>query len=185
MEESERGHGACISHRPSHRHASPIDDLIDVPLTGVHLSYTCLSHRPSHRLVSHRRAPPIGHPIGVSLIGVHPSQAVSYACLSYVCLSHRQSHRRTSHRRATLIGRISHRCISLDRRAAPICIRLIAVRLGQACSPHRTYISQTRVLDRHATRRGHTLTGHVSHGRSDLALTANLTQTVPRHGGVE
>ena len=54
------------------------------------------------------------------------------------------------------------------------------MRLGQTCSSHRTYISQACILDRRATLIGHTLTGHVSHGRSDLALTANLTQTVPR-----
>jgi hypothetical protein len=50
----------------------------------------------------------------------------------------------------------------------PYGMHLIGVRLGLACGSHRTYISQTCALDRCATLTGHTLTEHVSYGRSDF-----------------
>jgi hypothetical protein len=53
------------------------------------------------------------------------------------------------------------------------------VRLGQACSSHRTYISQARVLDRRATLTGHTLTGYVSHGRSDFGANGRVGTNCP------
>ena len=58
-------------------------------------------------------------------------------------------------------------------------IHLIDVRLGQECSSHRTYISQTCILDRRATLTGHTLTGHVSYGRSDFGANGQVDINCP------
>jgi hypothetical protein len=61
----------------------------------------------------------------------------------------------------------------------PYGIHLTGVRLGQACGSHRTYISQTCALDRRATLTGHTLTGYVSHGRSDFGANGQVDTNCP------
>jgi hypothetical protein len=127
----------------------------------VHLSYACISHTRaslirvllSYACFSHTRA---------SLIRV---------LLSYACFSHTPSHRHVSHMRASyacLFHRPSH------RRAAPIWHTS-----GQACGSHRTYISRTCALDRRATLTGHTLTEHVSYGRSDFNTNGQVDTNCP------
>jgi hypothetical protein len=61
----------------------------------------------------------------------------------------------------------------------PYGIHLIGVHLRQARGSHRTYIPQTCALDRRATLTGHTLTGHVSHGRSDFGANGQVDTNYP------
>src|ERR1700733_14351440 len=58
----------------------------------------------------------------------------------------------------------------------PYGIHLVGVR--RACGSRRMYVSRTCALDRVEILIRHTLIAHMSYGRSDLALTAKLTQTV-------
>jgi hypothetical protein len=58
-------------------------------------------------------------------------------------------------------------------------IHLPGVCLRQACSSHRAYISQACVLERRATLTEHTLTGHVSHMRSDFGANGQVDTNCP------